>query len=721
MASVRQALRFAIGAGFLAAFLHLGLYLFPSWTLSPRLAADFIHPHGMCQPVDDDWHCLKPTALYPNHVDGGAVAWAELPANYYLSRYPVSERPKWNPFVGPGYPQFLDGHSRVTGWSRIIWHFLPFEKTSDWIVFLRFWIWSAGIGLSCILLGVRRSLVWVAVLSAPILPYARDILDHVYLDVDFLSPWLIALAALPLWFGRAQPVRWRLALGLVFGAGVFVGFQAFVEAQLIFAVGAAMVLAPVATLERSWRLIAALFALGAGFAFAFVPGVLPYVQYFGELTSSRVAGTCYAAEGLGWRYIWDISHSGWGKRPEEMIVFTLPAALLLPLAWRGKGRGLLVAYVLCVIVMAWGWPDFVCGVKGLNGVGVVRHANALTQALFLVLVCAGLTEFFSMTSKLAITHRLPRLARSVGLILAVAAFYPSLKRGALNSRIIEGKAQRAYVFNWQEPGVKSVFRKVRELSVGEDRRHFSPDSFLHPNWGGPLKILETRILQGLYARRQHQLYSAVAGHWTGFSRNPEIPDRFVRIEGDPFVLGREAELEKLLVISRASLLTFAKDRAFPRGFVYSPETCEKLGEDAAAQSWRCTRVGGVGFFPRQVTSVANETELVSLLKKENSEFWLDRAAIVAMPEIQAASGEILGFERDGDFLNYRLRVAEPGLFVVADVYFPGWQVHLNGQKAEIVPVNLAWKGVIVPKGDVELKFRFEPEVSLAASIKAFFR
>jgi hypothetical protein len=50
----------------------------------------------------------------------------------------------------------------------------------------------------------------------------------------------------------------------------------------------------------------------------------------------------------------------------------------------------------------------------------------------------------------------------------------------------------------------------------------------------------------------------------------------------------------------------------------------------------------------------------------------------------------------------------PGLVVVADVFYPGWTLTVDGRPAEILRTNRAMRGVALPAGTHHLVFRYEP-------------
>ena len=54
----------------------------------------------------------------------------------------------------------------------------------------------------------------------------------------------------------------------------------------------------------------------------------------------------------------------------------------------------------------------------------------------------------------------------------------------------------------------------------------------------------------------------------------------------------------------------------------------------------------------------------------------------------------------------RYRTSRTGLMKVSVPYFPGWQASVDGQRREILRVDHALMGVVVPAGEKELVLRF---------------
>jgi hypothetical protein len=69
----------------------------------------------------------------------------------------------------------------------------------------------------------------------------------------------------------------------------------------------------------------------------------------------------------------------------------------------------------------------------------------------------------------------------------------------------------------------------------------------------------------------------------------------------------------------------------------------------------------------------------------------------------------------------QLEVNQPGLLVIPEIQFPGWQVEVNGQKAEIIPVDTVFRAVNLAADKSLVTFTYRPRlVWLGLGISTIF-
>jgi hypothetical protein len=50
----------------------------------------------------------------------------------------------------------------------------------------------------------------------------------------------------------------------------------------------------------------------------------------------------------------------------------------------------------------------------------------------------------------------------------------------------------------------------------------------------------------------------------------------------------------------------------------------------------------------------------------------------------------------------------PGILVLADSFYPGWEAYVDGERREVLRANYFFRGVVVPAGKHQVEFRYAP-------------
>jgi hypothetical protein len=90
-----------------------------------------------------------------------------------------------------------------------------------------------------------------------------------------------------------------------------------------------------------------------------------------------------------------------------------------------------------------------------------------------------------------------------------------------------------------------------------------------------------------------------------------------------------------------------------------------------------------------------------------------RTALVEgeVPEVLPATSALEGAEvtaYGADEMTIATMADAPGLLVVSEVYESGWRAYVDGEEVEILPTNLALRGVPIPAGEHVVELRYEP-------------
>ena len=196
---------------------------------------------------------------------------------------------------------------------------------------------------------------------------------------------------------------------------------------------------------------------------------------------------------------------------------------------------------------------------------------------------------------------------------------------------------------------------------------------IHPNWGDYYGFDVANML--------------LAGVTENSRRIPWWPEAGEKLEGIKYVLTRDPpQANQRQVFEGASgIKVYENTDVFPRAWA----------------------VGSVVTVPESLTGEA-------FLRDHSGELRSQAFVTSDAPKLSACAGEagqvqVLGTEHyDPENVRLRAAMACDGMVVLSDTFYPGWYADMDGQPARIYEVDLALRGVLVPKGAHTVTFSYRP-------------
>ena len=136
-------------------------------------------------------------------------------------------------------------------------------------------------------------------------------------------------------------------------------------------------------------------------------------------------------------------------------------------------------------------------------------------------------------------------------------------------------------------------------------------------------------------------------------------------------------------------------------------------QDPQTNSWfyRINRVAPRVYIVPNAIEEKNPSEVLLRLASDDfdpsTQVVLSQAPQLPSKNPLHASAKITSYENMRVDINATL--SAPGILVLADSYYPGWRVYIDGKEGEILRANLFFRGVKLLAGAHRVEFRYEPE------------
>ncbi len=137
-------------------------------------------------------------------------------------------------------------------------------------------------------------------------------------------------------------------------------------------------------------------------------------------------------------------------------------------------------------------------------------------------------------------------------------------------------------------------------------------------------------------------------------------------------------------------------------------TAEISGPKGTA--WRVTDDWPHAWFPRRIEAEPdNDTALRRILGRSSvDEFALVRLAPEApLPAVGSGSVDLISSEPNE--LVFRVEATDPGLLFISEIYHPAWKATIDGKNVPVYQVDIAFRGVEVPRGRHEVRLYYSAD------------
>ena len=119
-----------------------------------------------------------------------------------------------------------------------------------------------------------------------------------------------------------------------------------------------------------------------------------------------------------------------------------------------------------------------------------------------------------------------------------------------------------------------------------------------------------------------------------------------------------------------------------------------------------------GFVLYDIKKIKDINEAITVMKKEP--FIYRRTALIEgdLPENmrwgKVGQSKISFIDYRPNYINIHVETTENGVFILSDVYYPGWKAYINKKEVKIYAAFGALRAVLIPEGKHQLEFKYRP-------------
>ncbi|MGY6562736.1 MAG: hypothetical protein ACXITV_11600 [Luteibaculaceae bacterium] len=232
----------------------------------------------------------------------------------------------------------------------------------------------------------------------------------------------------------------------------------------------------------------------------------------------------------------------------------------------------------------------------------------------------------------------------------------------------------------QDAATFSALRKAsnfRVLNLAVSPFNDASTSYFHRSVGG---------YHGAKLLRYQQLID--------FHLNPEIQNLFAGLQNARSLDDAENVMRNLKVLNMLNT----------RYVVYSADAAPLSNPFAYGDGWAVERIKWVETADAEILSLQDENlrNTVVLNKKYEETVTKNYSAL------GRASVKLTDYK--SNHLTYTIDSPQEQVIVFSEIFYPGWQAYVNGEKADHFQANFVLRAMVVPAGKSTVEFKFEPSI-----------
>lgn len=268
-------------------------------------------------------------------------------------------------------------------------------------------------------------------------------------------------------------------------------------------------------------------------------------------------------------------------------------------------------------------------------------------------------------------------------------------------------------------------------------RLFAQDQILTGNWAGAFGLYDSRAYDALYPKRLMPFYRAFAygdkpvsltpGCWMPAGAIPPA-DLVEEVYGtepivDPFINKKRAlEILRLWQLTSTSVILrdlehssalpadLSKRAGCEAPLIYNKEVnifcLSKVVPRAALYYQVDKEAEGSAVLAKLSNSQFDPFKKGLLEQSDLGEDELSKLAQFSLVQQDLEAQRIIRYK--GEHVDIEVQAKHPGLLILNDIFYPGWQAFVDGQETKILHANYLFRGVLVPAGNHLVTFKYKP-------------